>query len=298
MVSNILFFGTGVRSDFDWFYFCRTCSREARRIASVSQQLRPGRLRPAPPAAYAFAMGVRTVPISYHGQHPDLGSKALLLALGAVAGSVLAVDAGVMLFRHSAEGGGRDSMHHRCRIGIMCRRFISSNCSPSSNQRRWFLATPLFVGLIRPHRKSGSRDQASPRRSCPFLDNGWLYWRSLLINVLLGPILWKQRRCPATGWYSPGVLILKPTTCPWSFGFPCNVFREIIAIVLIPIVAARLGHLPAVAPGGATTMDVTLPIISKHTSAQVTLIAFYSGVTLTLLVPVILPLILRWAALV
>jgi hypothetical protein len=55
-----------------------------------------------------FAMGVRigADPVTM-ANIPDLGSKALLLALGAVAGSVLAVDAGVMLFRKLRREGGR-----------------------------------------------------------------------------------------------------------------------------------------------------------------------------------------------
>ncbi|HBG01783.1 MAG TPA: hypothetical protein DDW87_09455, partial [Firmicutes bacterium] len=62
-----------------------------------------------------------------------------------------------------------------------------------------------------------------------------------------------------------------------------NVFREVFAILLIPLIAKNIGKLPAVAPGGATTMDVTLPIIAQNTDAQTTLIAFYSGTVLSAL---------------
>ena len=42
-------------------------------------------------------------------------------------------------------------------------------------------------------------------------------------------------------------------------------------------------------------MDVTLPIISRNTDAQTTIAAFYSGTVLTLLVPIIVPLLIKWA---
>ena len=71
-----------------------------------------------------------------------------------------------------------------------------------------------------------------------------------------------------------------------------NVFREIFAILSIPYIAKRVGFLPAIAPGGATAMDVTLPIIAQNTDAQTTLIAFYSGTVLSALVPFVVPLII------
>ena len=192
-------------------------------------------------------------------------------------------------------------------LGILCGRFIISPALLPFIQgsAEWFLAIMLFVVGLDLGRTGNLVRQikALPKAvlSIPFLIAVGSIGGALLINVLLGlHPLEAAAVASGFGWYSlSGVLIAE--TYDVSLGalaFLANVFREIIAIVLIPMVAARLGHLPAVAPGGATTMDVTLPIISKHTSAQVTLIAFYSGVTLTLLVPVILPLILRWAALV
>jgi len=63
--------------------------------------------------------------------------------------------------------------------------------------------------------------------------------------------------------------------------------------LLIPLIARTAGRLAAVAPGGATAMDVTLPIISQSTDAQTTLVAFYSGTVLSALVPVVVPLIIQ-----
>ena len=70
-----------------------------------------------------------------------------------------------------------------------------------------------------------------------------------------------------------------------SLAFLTNVFREIIAILIIPFVAKYVGHLESVSVAGATAMDTLLPVINKSTSPDVSVIAFFSGITLTTAVP-------------
>ncbi|MDT8902963.1 lysine exporter LysO family protein [Anaeroselena agilis] len=96
------------------------------------------------------------------------------------------------------------------------------------------------------------------------------------------------------GWYSlSGVLIAATYSVELgAIAFLANIARELMAFLLIPVLALRIGKLPAIAPGGATTMDSTLPLITKVTDAPTALIAFVSGLALTAAVPVIIPLIL------
>ena len=98
------------------------------------------------------------------------------------------------------------------------------------------------------------------------------------------------------GWYSlTGILLTRIHSAELgALGFLANVARELIAIVSMPALARTLGGLPAVSTGGATTMDVTLPIIARVTRGEMTAVALLQGTCLTLLVPVLLPLILRW----
>jgi len=49
----------------------------------------------------------------------------------------------------------------------------------------------------------------------------------------------------------------------------------------------------AVPMGGATTMDTTLPIMTKFGGSEVALIAFVHGFVLTALVPFVVPFILQ-----
>lgn len=96
------------------------------------------------------------------------------------------------------------------------------------------------------------------------------------------------------GWYSlSSVLITQLHSAELgAIAFLANVFRELMAFVLIPFLAIHIGKIVAIAPGGATTMDSTLPIIAKMTDTPTAMIAFVSGLLLTTLVPFLIPLLL------
>lgn len=96
------------------------------------------------------------------------------------------------------------------------------------------------------------------------------------------------------GWYSlSSVLITQLYSAELgAIAFLANVFRELMAFVLIPFLAIHVGKIVAIAPGGATTMDSTLPIIAKMTDTSTAMIAFVSGLILTTMVPFLIPLLL------
>lgn len=94
------------------------------------------------------------------------------------------------------------------------------------------------------------------------------------------------------GWYSlSGVLLAKLRSVELgTLAFLANVSRETLAIILLPVVARYFGRYAAIAPGGATTMDVTLPLIVKCTGPDMALVAFFHGLVLSALVPILIPL--------
>lgn len=94
------------------------------------------------------------------------------------------------------------------------------------------------------------------------------------------------------GWYSLSGIMLARLSGPeaGTLAFLANVMREMLAMLLIPLVARRLGRITAVAPGGATAMDVTLPIIARCAGEDVAVVAFLSGALLSLAVPLLVPL--------
>lgn len=97
------------------------------------------------------------------------------------------------------------------------------------------------------------------------------------------------------GWYSlSGVLISELHSIKLgTVAFITNVVRELIAFVIIPVVAVKIGHVESITPGGSTSMDTTLPVISRCTGPETAILAFLNGVLLTAVVPVLVPLLLR-----
>ncbi|ADQ15581.1 lysine exporter LysO family protein [Halanaerobium hydrogeniformans] len=118
---------------------------------------------------------------------------------------------------------------------------------------------------------------------------------SVLIGVLLGFAVGESAAVGSGfGWYSlSGVLISNLHGAELgSLAFLTNVFRELLTVILIPIVAKYFGSLAAIAPGGATTMDVTLPLIKEAGGESVVIPAFISGAVLSTLVPILVPFFL------
>lgn len=97
------------------------------------------------------------------------------------------------------------------------------------------------------------------------------------------------------GWYSLSGVILTRIAGPelGALAFLTNVMRELLAVIFIAPVARHLGHIVAVAPGGATAMDTTLPIVARATGAETAIVSFVSGAVLSSLVPLLVPLLAR-----
>lgn len=72
-----------------------------------------------------------------------------------------------------------------------------------------------------------------------------------------------------------------------------NIFREIITLLATPIFAKYFGKLAPIASGGATSMDTTLPIITKFVGREYAIISVFSGTVLTILVPFLVTFILK-----
>ncbi len=93
------------------------------------------------------------------------------------------------------------------------------------------------------------------------------------------------------GWYSlSGILLTNLHSAEvGAIAFMANIFRELLTVVSIPVIARYLNHYSVIAPAGATSMDTTLPIISRYTSPEIAVVSFFNGVLLSSLVPVLVP---------
>lgn len=95
------------------------------------------------------------------------------------------------------------------------------------------------------------------------------------------------------GWYTLSSIIIAPYSSELSvLAFLTNVVREILAIALIPVIAKYIGFNEAIAPSGATAMDTTLPIISRNTNGETAILSFSTGLILSTMVPILVPLFL------
>lgn len=95
------------------------------------------------------------------------------------------------------------------------------------------------------------------------------------------------------GWYSLAPTLLAPYSLSVSaIAFLANVLREIFSIAAIPFVAKTVGYLECVALPGAAAMDTVLPVVVGATHERITIYAFASGLILSLLVPVLIPILI------
>lgn len=118
----------------------------------------------------------------------------------------------------------------------------------------------------------------------------------LLVAILFGLSAGKGLALSAGfGWYSlSGVLISDMGDAVLgSAAFLANMIREALALVLIPVLAVTRRPYTAIGVGGATAMDVTLPLVEQCIGPDAVPVSFTSGALLSLLVPVLVPLFFR-----
>jgi len=94
------------------------------------------------------------------------------------------------------------------------------------------------------------------------------------------------------GWYSLSGVLIADLGNPvlGSVAFLSNLFRESIAFIMVPLLAGYKLPRAAISVCGATSMDVTLPIVEKYCGVRYVPLSLAHGVLLTIAVPVLVPL--------
>lgn len=122
------------------------------------------------------------------------------------------------------------------------------------------------------------------------------------IGTLLGgalcslfiPVTLKESLAIASGlgWYSlaPVMIMEKGMITVSAISFMHNVFRELIALLFMPLVAKKIGYIEVCGMPGSGAGDVCLPFIVRSTRSGIVLYAFVTGITLSLCVPILVPL--------
>ena len=71
-----------------------------------------------------------------------------------------------------------------------------------------------------------------------------------------------------------------------------NILREIITLLLTPVLI-KAGKLAPIVSGGATSMDSTLPVITRYVGREYAVISVFNGTVLTILVPFLVTFLMK-----
>lgn len=94
------------------------------------------------------------------------------------------------------------------------------------------------------------------------------------------------------GYYSLSSILLTELTGNQELGVVAllsNIVRELITLLLAPVIVRLFGSLALIGAGGATALDTTLPVITRCSGQRYALVAVFSGFVLTALVPLLIP---------
>lgn len=70
-----------------------------------------------------------------------------------------------------------------------------------------------------------------------------------------------------------------------TIALAANVIREIITLVGAPLLVCRFGKLAPICAGGATTMDTTLPVITRYSGKEFVVVSIFHGFVVDFTVP-------------
>lgn len=71
-----------------------------------------------------------------------------------------------------------------------------------------------------------------------------------------------------------------------------NITREVITLLLAPLMVTYFSKISPITAAGATSMDTTLPVITTVSGKEYAVISLFHGIVLTILVPLLVTFIL------
>jgi uncharacterized membrane protein YbjE (DUF340 family) len=98
------------------------------------------------------------------------------------------------------------------------------------------------------------------------------------------------------GYYSLATIIMTKLgdAALGSLALLSNMLRELLTLTLAPLLLRLGGPLGPVMSGGAASMDTCLPVIAKYSGERYAILAVFSGISLTLLVPLLVPALMSF----
>lgn len=124
---------------------------------------------------------------------------------------------------------------------------------------------------------------------------------SALVSLLISR--WSVFECMAVGsgfaYYSLSSILITEIKEPslgvqmaaelGTIALMANIFREMFTLLGTPLFVKYFGKLAPICAGGATTMDTTLPIITRYSGKDMVFISIFHGIMVDLTVPFLVP---------
>ena len=119
-----------------------------------------------------------------------------------------------------------------------------------------------------------------------------------LVSLLLPELKLKEVMAVGAGfgYYSLSSLLITQLSSE-SLGVIAllsNIMREMMTLLITPLLVMYFGKLAGISSGGATSMDTTLPVITRYSGKEWSIISVFSGIVLTILVPFLVTFILKY----
>lgn len=94
------------------------------------------------------------------------------------------------------------------------------------------------------------------------------------------------------GYYSLSSIFITEAKGPemGTIALLSNIMREIIALLCAPLLVRYFGKLAPISVGGATTMDTTLPIITRCSGQEFVIVSIFHGFVVDFSVPFLVSL--------
>lgn len=124
---------------------------------------------------------------------------------------------------------------------------------------------------------------------------------TLSFSALAGLLLskWSVFDCMAVGsgfaYYSLSSILITELKAPslgiqlaaelGTIALMANIIREVMALLGAPLFVKYFGRLSPICAGGATTMDTTLPIITRYSGKDLVFVSIFHGILVDFTVP-------------
>ena len=96
------------------------------------------------------------------------------------------------------------------------------------------------------------------------------------------------------GWYTmaPSVISGSGHAVAGAVSFLHNVLREMLGIILLPVIAGKIGYIEAITIPGTASTDVCLPIVEQVCNSETVAYSFCTGMLMCITSAALVPIII------